>query len=210
MREGGKIAAGVTAALLLVAISGWLGGLIYKVNYLDRPAYTISETPALTVDIGAVRRSWPQALGSDEERTRMLAYMRNMPKEIPGLVQTSVNVAPPAPEAPLDLATRMSRADLTRGERSSRKCAACHTFEAGGAARIGPPLHGVVGRNIASVGGFAYSPAMQGVPGTWTPEELDAFLEKPAGKVPGTIMGFVGIPNQQERADLIRYLQSQS
>jgi cytochrome c len=206
-REGGKIAAGIAGALLLVAASNWMSGAIYKVNYLERPAYRISEAPAApTVDLQALRRNWPQALGSPESRVQLLSYMRNMPREVAGPTPASLAVPAAAPEPPLDLATRMARADVMRGERSSRKCAACHTFETGGPNRVGPNLHGVVGRNIAASDGFSYSPVMIAAPGNWTAEELDSFLEKPAATMPGTRMGFIGLPNQQERADLIAYL----
>ena len=52
------------------------------------------------------------------------------------------------------------RGEPRGGPGEAKKCAACHTFEQGGAAKIGPPLWGVVGRDIASVAGFAYSDAL--------------------------------------------------
>ena len=57
----------------------------------------------------------------------------------------------------------------------ARKCAACHAFDEGGSAKLGPPLWGVIGRDIASVEGFAYSAALAGKVGVWDYQTLDAF-----------------------------------
>ena len=43
---------------------------------------------------------------------------------------------------------------------------------------------------------------------TWTPDQLDAFLARPNGKVPGTKMVFAGLPNPEARKDVIAYLAS--
>ena len=67
----------------------------------------------------------------------------------------------------------------TRGAKDAEKCAACHSFDEGGSAKIGPPLWGVVGRDIASVEGFAYSDALAGKEGAWDYQNLDAFLAEP-------------------------------
>ena len=42
--------------------------------------------------------------------------------------------------------------------------------------------------------------------GTWTPEELAAFLEKPRDFAKGTKMSFAGLRKEEERADVIAYL----
>ena len=44
--------------------------------------------------------------------------------------------------------------------------------------------------------------------GDWTLEELDTFLADPLGEMPGTRMIYVGVPQQQERADIIAYLNT--
>ncbi len=112
-----------------------------------------------------------------------------------------------AEEVPL--ATLLANADIGRGEKASKKCTACHTFEEGGPARIGPNLYHVVGGPHAHMPGFAYSAAMQAKSGeTWTFEELDHFIADPRGYLPGTAMSFAGIKKPQERADLLVYLNS--
>src|SRR5262245_31012179 len=103
--------------------------------------------------------------------------------------------APAVAEEPLP--KRLASADLSRGEQSAKKCAACHTFGKGEPNRVGPNLWGVVGRAKASVSGVNYSAAMKAKGGTWTPEELDVYLQNPRGVVPGTNMSFAGIPDRK-------------
>lgn len=40
----------------------------------------------------------------------------------------------------------------------------------------------------------------------WTEETLDRFLKDPLGTLPGTKMGYAGVKNAQERADLVAWL----
>ena len=42
---------------------------------------------------------------------------------------------------------------------------------------------------------------------TWDEKTLDRFLADPLKIVPGTTMTYVGIPDPQERADVIAYLR---
>jgi len=116
--------------------------------------------------------------------------------------------APAVAEEPI--AKRLASADMTRGENSAKKCAACHTFDKGGRNLVGPNLWGVVGRAKAAVPGVNYSAAMKAKGGNWTIEELDTYLQNPRAMVPGTNMSFAGIPRGTERADLITFLNSKS
>lgn len=96
-------------------------------------------------------------------------------------------------------------ADASAGEKVFRNCQACHKAE-DGANGVGPHLYGVVGRDVGSVAGFAYSGALSEVASSWTPEELDAFLENPGDYAPGTSMGYAGLRKPEDRVDVIAYL----
>ncbi len=102
----------------------------------------------------------------------------------------------------------LAAADPEKGARVFRKCTACHKLE-DGANGTGPYLYAIVDRPVASAKGFTgYSAAMQAHGGNWTPEALDAFLERPNAYISGTSMSFAGLRKPEERADLIAYLQT--
>ncbi|SIO16374.1 c-type cytochrome [Vannielia litorea] len=98
-------------------------------------------------------------------------------------------------------------ADAAAGEKVFGKCKACHKLD--GTDGTGPHLDGVVNRDIGGVGGFSYSSAMAEHGGTWTPEELSAFLANPKGYISGTKMSFAGLKKIEDRANVIAYLQAQ-
>lgn len=98
--------------------------------------------------------------------------------------------------------------DAAAGEKVFNQCKACHTIEAG-KNRVGPSLHGVVGRQAGSVEGFTYSPAMKSSGLTWTPETLDKYLADPKGAIPGNKMAFAGLKKPEDRANVIAYLSQQ-
>jgi cytochrome c len=102
----------------------------------------------------------------------------------------------------------LAKADPGKGQGSFKKCAACHTADKGGANKVGPNLHGVVGAPKARVQGFNYSAALKAKGGDWSFEELNAFITNPKAHIPGTIMAFAGIPQAGERADLLAYLRT--
>ncbi|MEM1365221.1 MAG: c-type cytochrome, partial [Pseudomonadota bacterium] len=93
-----------------------------------------------------------------------------------------------------------------------KKCSSCHNVEPGGANGVGPALHGVMGRDIASVDGYGYSQALlaYGEGKQWTWEEMNGFLWKPKTYVKGTAMGFAGIRGVEDRANIVAYLNAQS
>jgi cytochrome c len=98
--------------------------------------------------------------------------------------------------------------DVAHGETVFLQCQTCHVREEG-VNRIGPSLAGIVGREAGSVEGFDYTPANANSGITWTPEKMFQYLENPQRVVPGTKMAFGGLPNGQDRADVIAYLQSE-
>jgi cytochrome c len=105
-------------------------------------------------------------------------------------------------------ATRPAAADdIEAGKTAFKKCALCHTTEAG-KNKIGPSLFGVVGRKSASVENFNYSEAMKKFDHTWDEATLDTYLADPRASVPGTKMIFPGVKDEKERQDVIAYLET--
>lgn len=101
-------------------------------------------------------------------------------------------------------------ADASKGKSVFNSCKACHSLKAG-KKKIGPSLHGIVGRKAGTSKGFNYSSAMKnaGKNGlVWTEETLNKFLKSPRKFVPGNRMPFPGLGNKAKRADLIAYLKS--
>jgi cytochrome c len=116
--------------------------------------------------------------------------------------------AAPAAEQPIEQA--LASADPQRGQQATRVCQTCHTFEKGGPNKIGPNLWGVVGRKKGTEGGFAYSDAIKSKGGEWTLDDLNKFLASPRGYAPGTKMSFAGLQRENQRADVIAYLNTLS
>jgi cytochrome c2 len=118
---------------------------------------------------------------------------------------------PPAAAGPEVLAL-LASADTAQGEADAALCKVCHTFDKGGAALIGPNLHDVVGRKIASVEGFNYSPALKAKQseGVWDYAHIDAFITNPQVYAPGTMMAFPGVPDVKKRANIIAFMRTQT
>jgi cytochrome c len=99
-----------------------------------------------------------------------------------------------------------------KGEKLFKKCAACHSL-APGKKKVGPSLHGVIGRAAGTADGFRYSKAMTayGQSGVvWGEDTLNVYLEAPRKVVKGTKMSFPGLKKAQDRADVIAYLKQVS
>lgn len=99
--------------------------------------------------------------------------------------------------------------DADKGKTDFLTCQTCHAIEAG-VNKIGPSLHGVVGRHSGIIPGYTYSAANKNSGIVWTPEKLFQYLESPQRVVPGTKMSFAGFSDPQTRADVIAYLKTQS
>lgn len=95
--------------------------------------------------------------------------------------------------------------DPQKGKKVFNKCMACHTVEVG-KNKLGPSLHGVVGRKAGAVADYKYSDALKASNVTWNDESLSKYLADPKGFMPGTKMVFPGLKNADEIKDLISFL----
>ena len=138
------------------------------------------------------------ACGSDPEPVEQIV-VREPDATDEKVAETEV-VAPSDPSADL----------VATGKAAFNTCVACHVIEKNGGNRIGPNLHGVIGRAAGSVEGFSYSGAMKSSGIIWTKAELDSFLANPAAKIPGTTM-MVGPNNDApKREAIIAYIEHAS
>ena len=116
----------------------------------------------------------------------------------------------PAAQEAEPLPALLAKADPAKGANDTKPCQACHSFDKGGPAKVGPPLYGVVGRPVASIAGFAYSDVLKGMGGNWSYENIFNFIKSPKAMEPGTKMTFPGEPDAHKRADILAYLQTLS
>jgi cytochrome c len=110
--------------------------------------------------------------------------------------------------AAVPAAAQMPKGDAAAGEKTFAQCKACHVTQKG-VNRVGPSLHGVVGRKAGTVAGFKYSKANAGSGLTWDEANLFKYLEAPMKFMPGTKMAFGGLKKPQDRANVIAYLKTQ-
>lgn len=121
---------------------------------------------------------------------------------------TSSTGSEPVQEIKFDIAALMQKANAEAGKDVIKKCISCHSFEKGGANKVGPHLWDVVGRDKASITDFKYSAALTALGGKWDEESLFHFLHKPSKFVPGTKMSFIGLSKPEDIANVIMYLKT--
>ena len=99
---------------------------------------------------------------------------------------------------------------LARGENQfEQTCKQCHSFESG-VNRIGPTLHGVIGRKAGGVESFSYSEAMTNADVTWNNETIREFIATPDEYIPGNKMPFTGTPEEPDRQAIAAYIEEQA
>ena len=69
---------------------------------------------------------------------------------------TDTAAAAPVDTGPEPILALLAGADLGAGEKLSKKCSACHVFDAGGQNKVGPALWNVVNRPLGASEGYAY------------------------------------------------------
>ncbi|HNQ91333.1 MAG TPA: cytochrome c family protein [Alphaproteobacteria bacterium] len=132
----------------------------------------------------------------------------------PAEAQEDTSAAAPAAEPVADSGfasalAMVATADVAKGEKLAKACAACHTFDKGGKNGVGPNLYGVVGRAKQKHEGFTYSGKLNAKGGeVWTYVELSHYLFKPKAYAPGTKMTYAGMKKPEDRAALLAYLRT--
>ena len=113
--------------------------------------------------------------------------------------------------AAVPLPVLLAKADKDKGMASVKACAACHDFTKGGPNKVGPELWDVVGRKMGTEAGFVYSDGFKAMGDkAWDFDSLNAWLKAPKEFIKGTKMAFGGIGNDQDRANVLAYLDSLS
>jgi cytochrome c len=127
---------------------------------------------------------------------------------VEGVVEEDAGAGQAETEKPI--AFFLASADPAKGANQFKKCAACHTINAGGPNGIGPNLYGIVGNKVAHSPTFSYSDAVASHGGTWTWDEMSEWLKNPRKHIPGNKMSFAGLSKPEDRADVLVYLNQQS
>ena len=108
-----------------------------------------------------------------------------------------------------DVAPLLKGASAESGQSVFAQCRSCHSVDKGGKTLQGPNLWGIVGHKVGTNASFpGYSPALKAKGGDWTFEALATYLNNPIGAIPGNRMGFGGIKNNGDLADLLAYLRT--
>jgi cytochrome c len=169
-------------------------------------------------------------LSNTQQRADVVAYLRSISPNAPPLPPAGQAAAPaaapaaaaaaapaatpaaaPASAESPPIGTLLANADPAKGEALfKRQCAVCHTANEGGKNGVGPNLYDVVGKPHGHLEGFNYTAALKSHQGPWTYDQLNAWLTNPAQYAPGTRMGFAGLKNPEDRANVIAYLRNLS
>jgi len=106
------------------------------------------------------------------------------------------------------IADLIAGADMAKGQKLSKACAACHSFDKGGPNKIGPNLWNIYNNKKGMHASFSYSDALLEKGGKWDVAGLNTFLWKPKKYISGTKMNYAGMRKPEDRAAIVKYLQS--
>ncbi|MDJ0614561.1 MAG: cytochrome c family protein [Rhizobiaceae bacterium] len=106
-------------------------------------------------------------------------------------------------------ATPVAAEDIKAGKKVFKKCKACHTVKPE-KHKVGPSLHGILGKAAGSAEGYKSSPALSASGIVWDTESMTAFLKDPKGTIPGNKMSFGGLKKDDEIVNLIAYIKAES
>lgn len=216
--KGGKNGVGPNLYGIIGAPHGHIAGFAYSAALKAKPGewtydglYEWLKKPAAYAP--GTKMSYA-GMADPKKRADMILYLWTLSDKPGALPEPPAEpaAAAPAAAAAAPIAQRLANAKVADGQALFMQsgCVACHTFNEGGRAGLGPNLYNVVGGPHGHMEGFAYSAGLKGKPGPWTYEALDEWLTKPAAYSPGTKMSFAGVPDPNKRAAIILYLRSLS
>ena len=125
-------------------------------------------------------------------------------------IQVAATQKAPPPEQVAPVVGLIRTADVKKGQSFvQQQCSACHSVAQGGKNGVGPNLYGVMGAPMFAKAGYTFSSAAKKkAHGDWTYHKMNLWLHDPQDYVPGTRMGYPGIKNVHQRADVIAYLRT--
>ncbi len=133
---------------------------------------------------------------------------------------TTAATTPPAPAPTLtdaqkkalvaQLPAAYQAADLSNGEAKFALCRSCHTTAQGGDDMTGPNLWGIYGRKAGSKASFTYSDDLKNAGWIWDADRIDKWITNPRAVLPGTKMTFIGMPDANDRRDVVAFLKVQT
>jgi cytochrome c len=122
---------------------------------------------------------------------------------IPNLVEAGPN----APQTPAERVSILVASSEKGSEVFQGRCSMCHAIKEGEPNKSEPTLHGLFGRQAASVPGYEYSSDMKSSHIVWNAQTLDAYLADPHRGIPDAGMPYLGLSSKTDRDDLIAYLE---
>ncbi len=137
------------------------------------------------------------------EKPKVAAY------KVEGVAATTATTSSNTAEA-VDISVLLALGSVEKGKKVFKKCAACHSINAGGGNKIGPKLWNVMFRPVGAITDYKYSKALSSYGKEWTWQEMNGFLIKPAKWIKGNKMGFAGLKNDEDRASILLYLNENS
>jgi cytochrome c len=107
-----------------------------------------------------------------------------------------------------ELPPAYAAADLSNGRNKFELCRQCHTIVKDGPSMTGPNLYGVFGKPAGTnQPAFAYSNALKASGMTWDAATIDKWITDPRAVLPKTKMSFAGMPDPNDRRDVIAYVK---
>lgn len=109
----------------------------------------------------------------------------------------------------LGIGTAEAAGDAAKGKKVYKKCKACHTLAAG-KNKVGPSLHGVIGRKAGTVAKYKYSKVMKNSGIVWDEKNLAGYLKNPKKFMPKNKMAFRGLKKDKDINNVLAYIAEQS